>query len=160
MIKITHVTFFNKTIMKKILGIALALAVICGIGYGVYHYLTPVTTKTKTLVYDNATYGFTLEFPETWAGYTATDNTSNWGGLGESDLIDFGFEAQDSLFALGMYEKSLWEKILVEEGLKPTKIGENDKYIFAYSGSLDVVNDEMATRRAEVDAIIKTFKMK
>jgi hypothetical protein len=152
--------------MKKFLGTVLVLAVIVGLGYGGYYYWTkaktetPAVTETATLVYDNTAYGFTLEFPATWAGYVTKDRTLSWGDLSMSvESVDFGFTAQDC-FNIGMYDKAVWEKLLTEEGPKPAKIGENDKYVFGYSPAMDVVNDEMAARMGELDGIIKTFKVK
>ncbi len=126
---------------------------------------TTVTTTdnnpTSTeIAYKNTEYGFSLEFPNTWKGYTTKNRILDWGTIGTSDSIDFGFSTQDSLFNIGMYSKSQWQKIKSEEGPTPTYLGENSQYIFGFAqanGAL--VNDIIVARMAEVKDIIKTFKI-
>jgi protein involved in sex pheromone biosynthesis len=89
-------------------------------------------TQPQNIVYTNSTYGFTLSFPQTWKDYTAKSRTIDWGTFGTSDSVDFGFEAQDSLFNISVHTKSQWQKLKSEEGPTPTYLGENSQYIFGY----------------------------
>lgn len=153
--------------MKKFLVTLLVLVILGGLGYGGYWYWNksktaeaPATGDEATFLLYESDYGFALELPTTWNGYKAKDNGIINGEFGEYSSVDFGFEAQDSIFNIVMMKKDAWAKMELEEGPKPTRLGENDEYMFGYAGSQDVVNDEMAARRAEVDSIVSTFRLK
>lgn len=115
-----------------------------------------VVTKIK---YTNKTYGFSLEFPSTWKGYTAKNRILDWGVPGTSDSIDFGFLAQEGVFNVSMPTKSQWQKVRDEEGPMPTYLGENSQYVFGYALAQYAPNDAMLARMKEVSDIMKTFKL-
>lgn len=114
-----------------------------------------VVTKIE---YINNTYGFSLEFPDTWKGYTAKNRTIDWGVLGTNDSVDFGFSAQDALFNVSIHTKSQWQKIKSGEFPMPTYLGENSQYVFVYSVTQYSANDAMVARINEIKDIIKTFQ--
>lgn len=116
-------------------------------------------TQVQAIVYTNSAYGFTLDFPQTWNGYTAKNRTLDWGISGTSDSVDFGFSTQDSLFNISIQSKSQWEKIKSELGPTPIFLGENPKYIFGYTRAQDAADDTMREKMLDIDDILKTFRM-
>ncbi len=118
-----------------------------------------VQVVEEDIVYSNGLYGFSVSFPQSWAGYLSTDRTLDWGTLGTSDSIDFGFFDQDSVFNISMHSQSQWQDILLEEGPIPTYLGENNDYVFAYMTAQYVANDDMTARMAEVQEIVETFEV-
>ena len=115
--------------------------------------------QSQDIVYTNSTYGFTLTFPKTWVGYTAKNRTLDWGTLGTSDSIDFGFSATESLFNVNVHTKSQWEKIQAAEGPMPVYLGENDNYVFGYDQAQDPGEGAIAERSQEIPSILKTFEI-
>ncbi len=115
--------------------------------------------QPQKIVYSNPQYGFSLTFPQTWKGYIAKNRTLNWGSLGTSDSIDFGFPTQDSLFNVSIHTKSQWQQIKSEKGPTPTYLGENNQYVFGYSVAQYAANDTIIARMKEIQNIIKTFKV-
>ncbi len=115
------------------------------------------TASWKT--YTNSKYGFSLNFPQTWEGYITKNRTLNWGSLGTSDSIDFGFSIQNSLFNISIHTKNKWEQIKSTEGPTPAYLGENSQYVFGYSKAQDAANDTIIARMSEISTIIKTFKI-
>lgn len=111
------------------------------------------------IVYSNTQYGFNLTFPQTWTGYTAKNRVLNWGSLGTSNSVDFGFPAQDSLFNVSMHTKNQWQQIKSEAGPSPVYLGEDSNYVFAYAMGQYAVNDNINERMKEVMDIVKTFEI-
>ncbi len=121
---------------------------------------TPVSeVRVEDLAYNDSLYQFNLTFPQSWEGYTFKNRTVDWGTLGTSDSVDFGFSENTSLFNVSIHTKDQWQKIKSENGPTPTYLGENDTYVFAYSVAQDVSSDAMASRMAEVSKIIETFSV-
>lgn len=115
----------------------------------------------QTLTYTNDQYKFTLNFPATWSGYKVKQRDISWGGAtGTSASFDFGFDAQDSIFNISILTHSQWSQLQTQEGPKPTYLGSNPNYVFAYDLSQYAANDTMAARRNEVSNIVSTFKLK
>lgn len=160
-------------VMKKVLVLGSLLLVVGVVFTGCAHQPTveiestepaPVVTEpaaepvvAQNIVYTNSTYNFTLTLPQTWEGYITRNRTVDWGTFGTSDSVDFGFADQDSLFNISVHAKDQWQQIQSEEGPKPTYLGENSQYVFAYLPAQDVTNDTMVARMAEVVDIVKTF---
>jgi hypothetical protein len=116
------------------------------------------TSTESDLTYTNVEYNFSIQFPETWVGYQTALRTLNWGELGESQSIDFGFPEQDSLFNIGVFSKAQWETISDTEGPAPIFLGENETWIFAWDRAQYAANETMAARMDEIEAILKTFE--
>lgn len=159
-----------------------ALIVLCvitlAIGGGIYYWqsqqkvekpvtVTPIPKATPTVspteaeivegeTYTNEKYGFTLQFPDTWEGYVTKE--TKWID-NKTVSIEFGLPEQELIFDITIFTPEEWEKISSEEGPKPTKISENDEYVFAYGHAQDAVNDEIVQRMEEIDDIIATFKL-
>jgi len=122
---------------------------------------TTTTVAVFNGKYENSEYGFSLNFPKTWEGYTTKNRTVDWKPDGTSDSIDFGFPIQDSLFNISMHTKDQWQEIKsVEEGPTPGYLGENSQFIFGYSGTQYAANDTMIERTKEVPEILRSFKLK
>ncbi len=109
-----------------------------------------------SFVYTNEEYGFSLELPENWAGYTAVERPENAGGY--TRVIDFSLKGV-SIFAISMHTAQEWAEISSQEGPIGTEVGSNDDWVFVYSGAQDTGDDvDLITARGEVDTIMKTFK--
>ncbi|EKD93208.1 MAG: hypothetical protein ACD_28C00206G0001 [uncultured bacterium] len=92
-------------------------------------------------------------------GYQTALRTLNWGELGESQSIDFGFEEQDSLFNIGVFSKAQWEQISDTEGPAPIFVAENEVWVFAWDRAQYEANEKMEERMEEVADILKTFEL-
>ena len=103
--------------------------------------------------------GFSLTFPESWAGYTSAERELDWGKYGTSYSMDFGFPEQDSVFNISVHTKQQWDDIHAENGPAPTKLGENDLYIFGYSSAQYAANDKINARMQEVRSVVNTFQL-
>jgi len=150
--------------MKKLV---IALLVLAALGFGGYYYWTtqktktqpetPVTEEPQILTYENTNYGFSVELPLTWEGYTVKERASE-----DAELPTFDFELQnESIFAVSVYTKEEFSTITEEENpiVYGTKRAENTLYVFTAIGSQDV-SDALYQRRVEVEEILKTFKAK
>jgi hypothetical protein len=104
-------------------------------------------------------HGYTISFPDSWAGYTSASRELDWGNYGTSDSMDFGFPVQDSLFNISVHTPQQWDDIHSEDGPVPAKISENDEYIFGYSVAQYVADDDMQDRMMEIRDIIDTFEL-
>jgi len=145
---------------KKNKAWAIVLAVIIMavvVGSGIYLLLNK-ESRSQGIVYTNTEYGFTLIFPETWKDYTVKDETFE-GVRGSIYRVSFGFTAQDELFHVNMYSKSVWNDLQSEEGPISTYLAENDQYVYAYSTAQDAANETMVARMSEVQEILKTFTL-
>lgn len=118
--------------------------------------LTTPVLNTK-ITYTNEQYGFTLDLPQTWKGYTTENRILNWGKFGTSNSVDFGFSTQDSLFNISIHPKDQWQRIKDDNGPTPIYLGENEKYIFGFGIAQDAKNDIIMERMREIKSIIKTF---
>lgn len=148
--------------MPQIYKIIIAVVITAIIsGGGVYFWQQNKYAGNKqqhNIIYTSSTYGFSLNFPQTWAGYIAKNRMLSWGNFGNSDSVDFGFTAQDSLFNISIFGKEQWAKIQLVEGPKPTYLGENGQYVFGYETAQDAVNDTIVARMKDVKDIVKTFE--
>lgn len=122
------------------------------------------TTKVEGgELYTNAAYGFTLTFPDSWKGFTVQKRVLNWGEFGFGDSFDFGFGPENSLFNIAIHTKDQWKKIEADQVAESIHIqvpvGENEKYVFSFSRSHDLANNEMSDRSLEIVDIIKTFQV-
>jgi uncharacterized protein YgiM (DUF1202 family) len=126
---------------------------------------TEFTTTTNPLVYENTDYGFSLTFPQAWAGYkffkkivdgvavyyVALPTTDkNW----SESAAEAGYA---SFFTVGVYTKAQWAAAQSEE-MKPLKIGEKGDYIFSFSSGQATPTD-LTARFNEIKGIIDTFKI-
>ncbi|KKQ78620.1 MAG: hypothetical protein UT02_C0061G0005 [Parcubacteria group bacterium GW2011_GWC2_38_7] len=114
----------------------------------------------KYIPYTNEKYSFELKLPGEWEGFSSEERALNWGDLGASDSIDFGFmqnEALESLFNISIHSVSQWEKISASEGPVPTALGDKNGIVIAWSGGQDASEVNMA-RRSQVDEIVASFK--
>lgn len=118
-----------------------------------------LANEPNGIVYTNSKYGFSLNFPQTWADYTTKNRKLNWGTFGSSDSIDFGFSVSDSLFNVSVHTKNQWKQIKSEAGPTPTYLGENNLYVFGYSTAQDASNNTIISRMKEIPVIVKTFEV-
>lgn len=120
----------------------------------------PLNEAPVAIPYHHSTYGFSLTFPSTWTGFTATSRNIEWGApIGSTDSIDFGFPAQESIFNISIFTPAQWTALQSLGGPMPSYLGENSQYVFAYDMSQFAANDSMADRRTEVSNITRTFRL-
>jgi len=118
-----------------------------------------VNEKDNFIAYKDATYGFSLEFPQSWERYVTAKRELDWGDSGVSDSIDFGLPAQKEIFNISIHTKEQWEEITKTGGPHPIYLAENDQYVFGWASAQDVVNEEIGERFDEVPTIIDTFEL-
>jgi len=112
---------------------------------------------SKEIEYYNSDYGFGFTLPATWKGYRVKEEDTSWGDFKAKSLY-FGFEAQEGLFAVSIFTHEQWDKLQGSpDARQVSKLGENSKYVFAWSHSQYLENDEMEKRASEIQDIIKTF---
>jgi len=114
----------------------------------------------KFIPYTNSKYGFELKFPGEWEGYASGERVIDWGDLGKTDSIDYGFIKEkelESLFNISIHSVSQWKQIQASEGPIPTYLGEYEGIILGWSGSQDA-SEENRARRSQVNEIITSFK--
>jgi hypothetical protein len=117
-------------------------------------------------LYKNTKYGFSLTFPQAWAGYkifekdfgdsialyVAIPTTDK--AWTESGPVDKGYA---SLFAIAVYTKAKWETAKVAEGPKPTYLGTYQDYVITWSSGQAAPTD-LTDRFPEIKTIIATYK--
>lgn len=120
--------------------------------------------KVFPIRYSNEQFGFELNLPKTWENYIVTRRTLDWGDFGTSDSFDFGLDVQDSLFNIGVHSKDQWKKIDQDQNKESiymqTYLGENEKYVFSFASSYDLVNEEAGDRVDEARTVLHTFQVK
>lgn len=109
------------------------------------------------ITYHNDVYKFSLTFPETWNEFITKNRNLAWDKIGVTDSIDIGFSIQDSLFNISVFTKDQWQNLQSAEGQKPTYLGENSLYVFAYERAQYAADDTIIERMKEIQAIMSTF---
>lgn len=155
---------------QKTIAIILVAAVVILFGTIVYFATTnnadqPIRPDTKNTtnwrIYKNDTYGFELTFPDTWYGFTAAHRSLNWASSGTSDSIDFGLPTQkDGLFNISIHTRQQWNEIQGWSGPKPSFLGDNENYVFAWAQAQYAADSATEKRMSEVKNIIKTFRIR
>jgi hypothetical protein len=128
-------------------------------------------SEKSPLVYESLSYGFTLEFPESWSGYKIFEKATNWDGFTVKTLyvalpytdkdwfqeegIDKGYA---TLFAITPFTSEQWVKVDAVEGPKPTKLKETEKYVIAWSPGQAAPSD-IASKTSQIGAIVKTLEL-
>jgi hypothetical protein len=117
--------------------------------------------------YKNNKYGFSLIFPENWENYIVSDAAANWGKIGETDVILFGFEQKKDMFAI--YPFSLEQaSSFGENKLNPVSflgpvdyLGESEQYVFySESSQAESDGDLMPEKFNDIKSILNTFSLK
>jgi hypothetical protein len=120
----------------------------------------PLNDAPVAIFYNNSDYGFSLTFPSTWNGYFTTERTLTWGApIGNTNSLDFGFLAQDSIFNISIFTHQQWTDLQNMEGPTPGYLGENSQYVFAHDTAQFAANAEMTSRRSEVSGILETIRI-
>jgi len=103
------------------------------------------TIETTDLLYTNDKYGFSLPLSYDWEGFETQERVLDWGDLGTSNSVDFGFEENGefySLFNISIHEKNQWASLDASDGPRPTYAGENSEYVFGYSIAQDAYGND------------------
>lgn len=160
---------------KKILIVVALIIVICGVIALIYrpseinNNQIPLSTNF-TSQYKNLEYGFTLNLPETWEGYTESKTPIKL--LDKGEVLGYTVvirypkwkeNAQTMDIPIQVFTLDQWKKWETNnfEGyptaapIGPTERGRNSKYVFATSPRY---NYSFAIGWEEVDEIIKTLK--
>ncbi len=108
------------------------------------------------LNYENETYGFTLKFPQIWAGYVVKEDKKD---TTKTESIAFNFATDKPLFTISVFTKAQWNKIKDKDTNLENVIKEGTKYVFTYSS----IEAPVTADKAKFDAIkdiIASFELK
>jgi hypothetical protein len=106
-------------------------------------------TSNTSKVYTNAKYGFTLQLPLSWSGYTA---------VGDDNIV-FSVKGYENIFSINVFTKAQWDAVLKDDYPAPQLLGENDKYVFGARTTNNGVVQPPSELRAEVSSVLSTFKI-
>lgn len=113
-------------------------------------------SSNNNISYSNSNYGFSLQLPPAWKGYTTkTEIKSN------GTFVYFGFSSWTSIFGVGVYTKEQWNKIKSNPDdvfSQRSYIGENNKYVFTSSRAQDYGDPQYNSLVNDFDRIMATFK--
>lgn len=126
------------------------------------------TTESNPLSYQNDEFGFSLIFPAAWTGYKIYKKTADDGSINlfvqlptkdqiYKNINETNEAGYVSMFVVSVLTQAQWDAIKNEEGPKPTYLGQNTKYIFAWSSAQATATDT-ADRFKENKTVIDTFK--
>ena len=118
---------------------------------GVTSEITWATLNGETsnsITYTNKAYWFSLQFPASWKWYIAT---TTW------NTMRFWFNQQSFLFGISAISHNEWNN-MQNDLMHPTYLWENTNYVFVYETAQDAINQNIADRMWEINAIVKTFK--
>ena len=121
------------------------------------------TSMSSATTYTNSKYGFTLDLPNSWNGYTATDTKIKYGYSVTLRHPKWTTSVPRMDIPILVYPIKQWNIWLANnfEGyptaapIGPTEVGRNSKYVFATAPRY---NFSFATGFEEVVEIIKTLK--
>lgn len=128
------------------------------------------TSDENPLVYENTTYGFQLTFPDSWSSYKVIEKDVDNGDGTTSKVLYVGIKTADAntestvgkgyvdMFAISALTPQQWATIDAGEGPKPAYLGQNSKYVFAWSPS-QAGTDDTKDERELMTSILKTFKI-
>ncbi len=139
--------------MNKTFQMILGILVVIIIGIGAYFIFSkkvenvPSNTSTST-TYSNTTYGFSVQLPEDWVGYSIVADTWVGNPIGSAATYTSGPEIlirnpkwtseapyQDipvMVFTLGQWNDLLAEKFHIGAApIGPSELGRNSKYVLA-----------------------------
>lgn len=160
---------------KTILFSILVLAVLVSLGFCLYQnkndskYNGQEETANDNLTYKNEEFGFTLDIPKSWEGYTATSGPITEGsgkGTGFEVVLrnsNWTKENPTMDIPIQIFTKAKWnewelnnfETYPTAAPIGPTKRGENENYVFATAPRY---NYSFLPGYEEVENIIKTLK--
>ncbi len=124
------------------------------------------TTDKSALEYANTEYGFKLTFPNSWTGYKFYKKVSDDGSItlyAELPTKDAAFPSSSTsdpgyatMFALSVMTQTQWDAVKNSEGIKPNYLGQNNKYVFAWS-SAQAAPTDLVSQFKEIKTVIDTF---
>lgn len=114
--------------------------------------------KSENIIYTNSDNGFSMEFPKTWEKYTTKDRKLNFSAVGSANSIDFYFDENSPIFNIAMIDKTIWDSVKDLSYYTPTKIAENDKYVFAYSVAKGASEEIVTSKQEDINIILNSFK--
>ena len=110
--------------------------------------------------YENADYKFSLVFPDDWKGFKTTERTFDWGTIGKSKSLDFGFPKKDAeIFNIAFVQKKQFKKLQNSGEPFGTYLGENSDVVFVLNQEKYSTDENTAKLLSEVSGIIKSFKV-
>ena len=152
--------------------VSLLLIILAG---GVYLYeknkqenqpiITTLTAQTAGAeiagwkTYRNETYGFTLQYPQTWERLLKIASEPvqfSDGSQGEALLFTYD---GDFLFSISIYTRSQWVLRLKVDYPNPVHLTENSSFVFAYTATQNGVYRVPDSILKDVDAVIATLKL-
>ncbi len=145
--------------MKLRHALGLSLLAILFVGCNTTPTEVPVVEEPSTETPTENTFvsedlGFTMTFPATWETTSALKDTT-W-AFGTSKTLYVMDKDGVDIFAVTRFTKAQWTDVQKEEGPKPTVIGEEGDFVWAYDQTQDP-----SSVQAYVDAlpeVLKTFE--
>ncbi len=111
----------------------------------------------NSIIYENTKHGFTLNLTKEWKGYKVVED-AKYLSFEVPTNNSFNNNGYHSVFKISIYNKSDWQLIQSEEGLKATYLGENDNGVFAYSVAQAMPSDLEAVN-FHTNEVLDTFKI-
>lgn len=110
-------------------------------------------TALWSAVYTNATYEFSLTFPESWSTYKVKEVKNG---------VDFGVEDQDAVFSIRVYSTTDWNKRILESKrsgkVLPTVLSKTLSRVFVVELAQDLT-DKVMSCITVYPSILTTFKV-
>ncbi len=132
-----------------------------------------ITPALDPYLYQNTTYGFSLQFNSKWQGYQmkevtpgAVDNSAKYyyvclpttSSNYQSESLEY-LAGTASIFALGVYSRAQWQIISSEEGPTPTLVGTSGNWVIGYSTAQDLPPDSnIVAAVGDIKNVVATFK--
>ncbi len=147
----------NQGFIVPLLIIIIVALLICGGLYIRSEKKSPQTetapTTQQTNAYTNSKYGFSLVFPDAWAGYRAVEKTND-----QNPYISFGIKDQDDVFAISVLTKAQYSEYL-KGALQPSHmIGQTETHVFL-GGAAQDSTEAVKPIFSDVSSILSTFKL-
>jgi hypothetical protein len=175
----------NKFNKKNLITLAIIIAALILVGGGIYYYATKGQGGQKEKLVDNENtykneqYGFKINFPDSWKGYTVTEDT--WVGwpIDRSIENEEGYQGPKLIFRnpewtsqknwqdipIMIFTPDVWDlivkgKLIVSSSpILPEKIGENSDLVFATPPRWTFNGDPGAEEAIEIVKTFRTFKI-
>lgn len=125
--------------------------------------VTPTPQPAQGIVYTNTQYGFQLNFPDSWKGYSV----KNLAPEQKEVRFDFGVPNLDGIFTVFVYTKDQWNKILADNEVfdKGDVLGTTEKNVYVFGqgamfrGGDEPEDEKLATAVRAVKEIKSSFKL-
>lgn len=128
-------------------------------------------TEKNPLLYESLIYGFSLDFPEAWAGYKVVEKTTEWGSFSAKTLYvalpytdKNWIQSEDtpkgyaSLFAITPFTLKQWSQVDESDKTKMTKLNQSASFVYTWTEG-QAYPEDFAGKIGAINDIIKSFKL-